>query len=71
MGGCNRPSMNNKDLGLVRQALNKNGWFTVIDWLYHEAEDRGMKQLALDLDRAAIDLRIEIEVLGGTPDYCR
>ena len=60
-----------KDLNLVRQAIDRNGWFTTIDYMVHLAEDRGMKDLARELDRAATDLRIEIEILGGLPDYSR
>lgn len=60
-----------KDLNVIRQAVDKNGWFTVIDYLYHRAEDEGKKQLAKELDRVATDLRIEIETLGGIPDYVR
>jgi hypothetical protein len=58
-----------KDLNLIRQALDKNGWFTVIDYLFHRAEEEGKRSLAKELDRVGTDLRLEIESLGGTPDY--
>ena len=60
-----------KDLNLIRLALEKNGWFTVIDYLVRRAEDEGKRTLATDLDRAGTDLQAEIESLGGTPDYVR
>lgn len=59
------------NLNLIRQAVDQNGWFRVIDYLYHRAADEGQRELAKDLDRAATTLRIEIESLGGTPGYVR
>ncbi len=60
-----------KNLQLVRQAVGTNGWFTVIDMLFHMAEAEGRKELAQNLDRVNTDLGREIERLGGTPDYAR
>ena len=63
--------LRDKNLNLIRQALDANGWFSVIDYLVHTAEDAGQRQLAQELDRVATYLRIEIECLGGSPDYVR
>ena len=59
------------DLDLVRRALDANGWFVVLDYLFHRAENEGKRALAVDLDRVLTELRIEIESLGGKPEYTR
>ena len=55
----------------VRIAVESLGWFPVIDYLFHLAEDQHKRSLAEDLDRAGTTLRLDIEALGGKPEYVR
>jgi hypothetical protein len=59
------------DLNIIRTALERNGWFVVIDYLVHKAEEEGNHQLASELDRAGQTLIADIEHLGGKPEFTR